>query len=91
MTLFGAFAFNDGSAQEKKSYWVVEGNVKSPNYTIIRLYNKEDVLIHEERVNGKLLNIRRRRDINFLNRKLEKFNDSVFQSTRLRGAEPKKS
>ncbi|MEJ0055442.1 MAG: hypothetical protein WDN75_07165 [Bacteroidota bacterium] len=69
MTLFGAFAFNDGSAQEKKSYWVVEGNVKSPNYTIIRLYNKEDVLIHEERVNGKLLNIRRRRDINFLNRK----------------------
>src|SRR4051812_1660701 len=40
-------------------FWVVEVNVKKPDYTIIKFYNTQRVLLKEERISGKFLDIRK--------------------------------
>ena len=52
------------------AYWVVEGNIYQPNYTLIRFYTSEHVLIQEERLSGIFLDIRKRKNRDFLDRKL---------------------
>jgi len=55
------------------AFWVVEGNVKQPDYTIIRFYNDQLKLIKEERIDGKFLDIRKKQNQKLLNRKLEEY------------------
>jgi hypothetical protein len=56
--------------QKSNSYWVIEGNIKQPNYTIIHFYNGQDQKIGETRVEGKFLSLTKRSHLRFLNRKL---------------------
>jgi hypothetical protein len=56
--------------QKSNSYWVIEGNIKQPNYTIIHFYNGQDQKIGEIRVEGKFLSLTKRSHLRFLNRKL---------------------
>jgi hypothetical protein len=56
---------------EVSGFWVVVGNIKQPYYTIIRFYDPNLMLIKEERVNGKFLDIRKKQNQKMLNRKLE--------------------
>ena len=54
-------------------FWVVEGNVKKPDYTIIKFYNAQLVLLKEEIIFGKLLNIRKKKTQQLLDTKLKEF------------------
>ncbi len=52
------------------AYWVVEGNVNQKNYTQIRYYNEQNQLLHEEVLKGKFLDINKRRNRTYLDRRL---------------------
>jgi tRNA A37 threonylcarbamoyladenosine biosynthesis protein TsaE len=52
------------------AYWVIEGNIHQPTYTLLRFYTSEHLLIHEDRLNGKFLYIRKKKNRDFLDRKL---------------------
>ncbi len=66
----GAPAVN-AQSEYRSAFWTVEGNIKKPNYTIIRFYDAQSLLIKEERVTGKFLDIRKKRNQKLLNKKLE--------------------
>lgn len=55
---------------DAKGFWVIEGNPKKQHYTVIRYYNSERELVAEEVVNKKWINLRRKRNIDMLNRRL---------------------
>lgn len=58
-------------AQWNTPFWTVEGNVNQPDYTIIRFYDHQFSLIKEEKLSGKYLDIRKRRNQKLLDKKLE--------------------
>jgi len=57
-------------AQNLKPYWVIETNNKKDN-TILRIYDVQNVLIHEEMINGKVLNVLARKDRKRINKKVK--------------------
>lgn len=65
--------------QKSNTYWVIEGNLRQPDYTIIHFYNGQNQKIGETRVEGKLLSLAKKSHVRFLNRKLRelKIPDSV--------------
>lgn len=52
------------------AYWVVEGNVNQKNYTLIRYYNAQNQLLREESLKGKFLDINKKRNRTYLDRRL---------------------
>jgi hypothetical protein len=76
---FGATAQTNGA-----TYWVVEGNIKSNDYTLIRFYNSDNNLIHEEMMRGKFLDVTNKRDVKFLNKKLRQFDVKTLSVKRPR-------
>ncbi len=57
------------------NYWVVEGNVNTRDYTLIRFYDRGNKLIHEETLQGKFLDITRKKNVKALNKKLRDFEE----------------
>lgn len=64
------------AAQMNEAYWVVEGNLNKPDYTIVHFYNTQHQQIREERIEGKFLDIRKKRNVTLLNRKLSRLTES---------------
>lgn len=61
-------------AQSKHDvFWVVEGNVKHRDYTMIRFYNAKLQLLKEERISRKFLDIRKKKNRRLLDTKLKEF------------------
>ena len=58
-------------AQRNSPFWTVEGNTNHPDYTIIRYYDAQFALIKEEKLAGKFLDIRKKRNQKLLDKKLE--------------------
>lgn len=58
-------------AQNLKPYWVIETNNNKKDHTILRVYDVEDALIHEEIINGRALNILLRKDRKRINKKVK--------------------
>lgn len=58
-------------AQWNTPFWTVEGNMNHPNYTIIRFFDAQHSLIKEEKLHGKFLDIRKRRNQKLLDKKLD--------------------
>jgi hypothetical protein len=58
-------------AQWNTPFWTVEGNANQQDYTIIRFYDHQFSLIKEEKLSGKFLDIRKRRNQKLLDKKLE--------------------
>jgi hypothetical protein len=58
-------------AQDLKPFWVIETNVQKQNGTIVRIYDQQNNLIHEESLKGQSLNIVKRRDRKLLDRKVK--------------------
>lgn len=54
-------------------YWIVETNVNDKSYSIVRFYNPEDQLVHEELVKNYYIDLNRSKDKRRLNRSLRKF------------------
>ena len=67
-----AFCFTAATveAQNLKPYWVIETNNKKDN-TILRIYDVQNVLIHEVMINGKVLNVLARKDRKRINKKVK--------------------
>jgi hypothetical protein len=64
------------AAQTSEAYWVVEGNLNKPDYTIIHFYNSQHQKISEERVEGRFLDIRKKRNVMLLNKKLSRLTET---------------
>lgn len=69
-------------AQTPGSFWVIENNLTQKQSTIIHFYDTNSNLIHREVVSGKNLNISRRKDRKFLNRKLKEVLEQEEIATR---------
>ncbi|AHM62052.1 hypothetical protein D770_19005 [Flammeovirgaceae bacterium 311] len=75
-----------GTAQTTSTdgaYWVVETNVKKNSYSIIRIYNKHDELVYQERIEGKSLDIKKRRHKKLLDQTLKIFTEQQILASRL--------
>ena len=64
-----------GTAQTNEAYWVVEGNLNKPDYTIVHFYNAQHQKIKEERIEGRFLDIRKKRNVALLNKKLSRLTE----------------
>ncbi len=73
----GAFAQSNTGA-----YWVIEGNIHKPTYTLIHYYNAKHQLIRDEKLEGKYLDITKRRHVKFLNKKLQRLTDIKVETKR---------
>ncbi len=56
------------------NYWVIEGSVRTHDHTIVRFYDRVGNQLYEERVEGKFLDITKKKNVKMLNRKLRDFN-----------------
>jgi len=61
--------------QTLKSFWVIESNLHEKANTLILFYDDQNNLIHQEVLKGKTLNIFKRKDMKFLDRKLKKITE----------------
>ncbi len=57
-------------ANDRNSFWVIESNTKNAS-TIIRFYDQQNNLIHQDTVSGKRLQVTKRKHRKFLDRKLK--------------------
>lgn len=57
-------------ANHSNSFWVIESNTKNAS-TIIRFYDRQNNLIHQDTVSGKRLQVTKRKHRKFLDRKLK--------------------
>lgn len=70
MILSATGAESQGMKDRAAAYWVIEGNINTRDYTLIHYYNDKDELVGEERLEGRLLDITKKRNVKFLNMKL---------------------
>ena len=56
----------------EKGYWVIEGNIHTPKSSIVRFYANNRQLIYTEKVEGVILNVKKRRTLMKLKRALDK-------------------
>ncbi len=54
----------------KEGYWVTETNLNQKKTTLVRYYNAQHELLHEQQIVGKTVNIRRPKTVKFLNSEL---------------------
>ncbi len=73
LLIIAAFLFSIGfaKAQNSNPYWVIETNINKTNFTILRVYDSQNSLLHEETIQGKALNILSRRDRRRIDRKVK--------------------
>jgi hypothetical protein len=55
------------------AYWVMERNIQQPDRAIIKFYDGADRLLHEMRIEKRVINIHKRRDQRMLNHLLKKY------------------
>lgn len=55
----------------EKGFWVVESNVKNRDESVIYFYNNNKVQVYKEVVNGKQLNLKKRKTLMSLKKVLE--------------------
>ena len=48
------------SQSPEEAYWVIEGSLHDPTYTLIHYYDQNGQLIKDERMEGKYLDIKKR-------------------------------
>jgi hypothetical protein len=71
--LMAGFASARGQSPDNSVFWVVEGNRNQPRYTIVRFYNADLLLLKEEKITGKFLDIRKKKNQILLDMKLKEF------------------
>jgi hypothetical protein len=73
------------SAQRVKSdplYWVVETNRNNPSYSIVKFYDRSDLLVHEVRLDGVYIDIRIAKHKKQLNQLLKNYADRIVASAK---------
>lgn len=82
LPLFITFA---APAQHLKSdplYWVVETNKNNPSYSIVKFYDRFDLLVHEVRLDGVYIDIRVSKQKKKLDQLLKNYTDRIVASSR---------
>jgi hypothetical protein len=71
--VLNAFVFSVASAQEIKPqpYWVIEDNIKIPKLSTVYFYTADHNLMYKEVVQGKKINVNRRKVVKQLNATLQ--------------------
>lgn len=72
-------------AQRSDKYWVIESNKFDKEKTIVRIYDRANVLLLEQTLNREV-NIYSKRDKRYLNRMVADFNKSSDTTTANRNA-----
>lgn len=67
------FSVGMACAQTPKSYWVIETNANKKDYTILRVYDQQNALIHEETLTGKSLSVLAKKDRKLIDKKVKEF------------------
>ena len=81
------FSTAEGFAQPPDSlYWVVETNIRYPNYTIVHFYNYRNVKIHEVRLQGVYIDIRNARQRKKLDLLMKQFIDRIVTTSKRKKA-----
>lgn len=62
MTALFLISISIAKAQSSEPYWVVETNIHQTDFTILRIYDAQNSLLHEETWKGKAMNIMARKD-----------------------------
>jgi hypothetical protein len=65
-------------------YWVVETNIRHPNYTIVHFYNYRNVKVHEVRMHGVYIDIRNPKQRKKLDLLMKQFYDRAVTSSKRR-------
>lgn len=72
-------------AQQTKSsqlYWVVETNIHYRNYSIVRFYDQHNVQVHEVKIDGVYINIRKPKQKRKLYQLLKEYNERMIASSK---------
>jgi hypothetical protein len=79
LTFLSVIAFSVAQAQETtqplQPYWVIESNVNTPRQSTVYFYTARHELMYKEQVEGKKLNVNRRKIVKRLN---EALNETVI-------------
>jgi hypothetical protein len=73
MIMIAVFCLGAGvaKAQSTEPFWVIETNLHQTDYTILRVYDAQNSLLHEETIKGKAMNVLSRRDRKRINRRVK--------------------
>ena len=82
LTLIFLVVFVSTSNAQKATYWVVETNINQKNFTLVKFYDANDVLLDEVKLNGVYLDISRQKHRRKLNELLYKYNWRELVSSR---------
>lgn len=63
-------SLNAQHVSPQRPFWVIEGNINTADYTIIRFYTADSNLIQEERVEGFLIDIQKKKNRKYLDKRL---------------------
>jgi hypothetical protein len=69
-------------------YWVVETNIRYRNYSIVRFYNQNDVQVHEVKINGVYINIRKPKQKRKLDQLVKEYNERMIASSKKNKSKP---
>lgn len=79
LLLLGLFVILSSAYAQNKSnpdfYWVVETNSKDRSYSIVKLYNLENELVYEVRLEGLFVNVRNTRQRRLLDQLLRNYSE----------------
>ena len=62
------------------SYWVVETNIRHPNFTIVRFYDVQDQLVHEVKIMGVYIDVRKPKQKRKLDQLLKTYHERIVAS-----------
>lgn len=68
--LVGCWSSLKAQHENVKPFWVIEGNINTADYTIIRFYSADSNLIQEERIDGFMIDIQKKKNRKYLDKRL---------------------
>ena len=85
VTVWMALPIIAASAQEKdfnNAYWVMERNISNRDVSLIKFYDADHHLIHEVKIEGRVINLGRRGDKRKIDMILRRYTDRTISSGR---------
>jgi hypothetical protein len=68
-----------------EGYWVVESNVFTKDFTVVKFYDDTDNLLYEEKLTGIYLDIARKKNVKMLNRTLKMLQHNRLVAAQIKG------
>jgi hypothetical protein len=87
LLVFTLFSSAAATAQYSvdEGYWLVESNVFTKDFTVVKFYSDTHSLIYEEKLTGICLDITRRKNVKMLNRTLKMVQHNQLVAGQIKG------